>query len=76
MLICWWKGKTIYTLSVRCANSIRLPKHCSKAFIHTWLAWQKDPGLPMGRAITAKALSADSAIAVSFVNWLNRLFNL
>jgi hypothetical protein len=47
----------------------------SKAFIHTWLAWQKEPGLPMGAAITAKALSADSPIALIFINWLNRLFN-
>lgn len=47
----------------------------SKAFIHTWLAWQKEPGQPMGTAITAKALSADSPIALSFINWLNRLFN-
>ena len=47
----------------------------SKAFIHTWLAWQKEPGLPMGAAITAKALSADSPMALQFVNWLNRLFN-
>jgi hypothetical protein len=47
----------------------------SKAFIHTWLAWQEEPGLPMGRAITAKALSADPSIALTFVGWLNRLFN-
>jgi hypothetical protein len=50
-------------------------KKRSKAFIHTWLAWQSEPGLPMGRAITAKALSADSSIALTFVDWLNRLFN-
>lgn len=29
----------------------------------------------MGTAITAKALSADSPIALTFINWLNRLFN-
>ncbi len=47
----------------------------SKAFIHTWLAWQKEPGFPMGKAITAKALSAKSSIALTFISWLNRLFN-
>ena len=31
--------------------------HHQKAFIYTWLAWQKKPGMPMGQAITAKALS-------------------
>lgn len=48
--------------------------HDSKAFIHTWLAWQKSPGLPLGRAITAKALQADSPQARSFADWLRRLF--
>jgi hypothetical protein len=45
-----------------------------KALIHTWLAWQNIPGRPMGQSITAHALLHDAAIAVSFVNWLNRLF--
>jgi hypothetical protein len=52
-----------------------LPIHHSKAFIHTWLAWQETPGMPMGQAITAKTLSADSPTAHTFVNWLNQLFN-
>ncbi len=47
----------------------------SKAFVHTWLAWQENPGMPMGKAITAKALSANSPIAQTFMDWLNRLFN-
>ena len=47
----------------------------SKAFVHTWLAWQENPGMPMGKAITTKALSANSPIAQTFVDWLNRLFN-
>lgn len=48
--------------------------HDSKAFIHTWLAWQKVPGMPMGQAITAKALQADSPQARLFADWLRRLF--
>lgn len=46
----------------------------SKALIHTWLAWQETPGMPMGQAITARALQHDQALANSFVNWLQRLF--
>ncbi|MGC1248241.1 MAG: DUF3226 domain-containing protein, partial [Spirulinaceae cyanobacterium] len=49
--------------------------HRQKAFIHTWLAWQEKPGMPMGQAITAKVLSDHSAIASIFLNWLNNLFN-
>lgn len=47
-----------------------------KALIHTWLAWQETPGMPMGQAITARVLSHDSEIARIFVEWLNRLFEL
>ena len=46
-----------------------------KAFIHTWLAWQEEPGAKMRRSLQTKALSAQSPIAQQFVAWLNRLFN-
>lgn len=48
--------------------------HRQKAFIHTWLAWQKGPGKPMGQAITAKYLKADSPSAQPFLNWIEKLF--
>ena len=37
--------------------------HRPKALIHTWLAWQESPGMPMGQAITARVLSYNSSIA-------------
>lgn len=49
--------------------------HKSKARIHTWLAWQKDPGTPMGLAITKKYLSTTPVICQDFISWLNKLFN-
>lgn len=49
--------------------------HRAKAFIHTWLAWQKDPGTPMGLALTKTYLDHNTALCLRFVNWLNRLFN-
>jgi hypothetical protein len=33
--------------------------HRPKALIHTWLAWQETPGMPMGQAITARVLRYD-----------------
>ncbi len=50
-------------------------KDRSKALVHTYLAWQKDPGRPMGEAITKKYFDADAALAKTFVKWLNDLFN-
>jgi len=48
--------------------------HRSKAIIHTYLAWQDEPGLPLGAAITAKALDGDKPLAKNFVNFLTKLF--
>lgn len=50
--------------------------HHPKALIHTWLAWQKTPAMPMGQAITAQVLSCDSPIALIFIEWLKHLFEL
>lgn len=50
-------------------------KDRSKALIHTYLAWQQNPGTPMGLAITKKYFDADAALAQQFINWLNELFN-
>jgi hypothetical protein len=49
--------------------------HHSKALIHTYLAWQDEPGKPLGQSVTAHALQADMELARDFVNWLNLLFN-
>ena len=49
--------------------------HRQKAFIHTWLAWQKKPGQPMGSAINTHTLKHNQPVAQKFVDWLNRLFN-
>lgn len=49
--------------------------HFSKAVIHTYLAWQNEPGYPLGKAITRQSLSPNAEMAVNFTNWLIRLFN-
>lgn len=47
--------------------------HEMKAVIHTWLAWQQEPGVRMGAAVTRRYLQSDSPGATAFLNWLNRL---
>jgi len=47
-----------------------------KALIHTWLAWQKDPGHPMGLAVQANYFNAKSPNADAFVNWFENTFEL
>lgn len=48
--------------------------HLSKAAIHTYLAWQDEPGYPLGKSITSQALRSHTDIAVKFTNWLTTLF--
>ena len=45
-----------------------------KAIIHTWLAWQAQPGLRLGTAITARYLDPDASEVDRLVDWLSRLF--
>lgn len=47
--------------------------HRPKALMHTWLAWQKDPGRPYGRAITAKYLDSNTQQGQAFTDWLQNL---
>jgi hypothetical protein len=46
----------------------------AKARIHTWLAWQAEPGKPFGQAISARYLDAALPSANIFANWLRRTF--
>ncbi len=51
------------------------PIHKSKAKINTWLAWQEDPGTPMGLAIEKTYLTTNNKLCKLFVEWINKLFN-
>ena len=50
------------------------PVDAPKALIHTWLAWQEDPGRPFGIAIRARFLDANVSEAAAFAAWLRNLF--
>ena len=46
----------------------------SKALMHSWLAWQEEPGRPYGTSITAGFLDAGQPQADALVMWLKKLF--
>ncbi|HBO4232277.1 TPA: DUF3226 domain-containing protein [Pseudomonas aeruginosa] len=48
--------------------------HNAKARIHTYLAWQDEPGMPLGRAVSAKVLDPGQPIARLFKEFLVNLF--
>lgn len=48
--------------------------HRSKALVHTYLAWQDEPGKPLGQSITARVLRPKTTIAATFADWLRALY--
>jgi hypothetical protein len=75
-------GDALWARAEECISNI--PEHerrfsngdFIKAHIHTWLAWQEEPGKPMGQAITKRYLDADALHAQSLMFWLRRLFEI
>lgn len=53
-----------------------IPYHLQKAKVHTWLAWQEDPGSPLGQAITKRYCDAEAPHARRLVAWIKRLFGV
>ena len=73
-------GDNLFAYTVKCVGEIpagtRLFRDLDipKAQIHTWLAWQDEPGKPLGQSITRKVLRADSPSCHLIVEWLKRLY--
>ncbi len=70
----------LWDLATRTVDAIpsaeKLFSNSQKAYIHTWLAWQKEPGKPMGQAITFKFLDAQAGEAQVLMQWIKRLFDV
>ena len=75
-------GDTLWERAVSCVERIPVADRLFsdsaliKAHVHTWLAWQKIPGLPMGQAISNRWLNAEVPEAQQLVGWMRRLFDL
>ena len=50
--------------------------HEIKAVVHIGLAWQEEPGKPMGQAIQKGYIDLNHANLNLFMNWLNKTFAL
>ncbi len=50
--------------------------HVDKANIHSWLAWQDPPGVPLHHAVLKKILDPHSPHARPFVDWFKLLYGL
>jgi hypothetical protein len=74
------EGDPLFKQANHCLDEIpaehrRYPEaHRTKALIHTWLAWQAEPGKPLGLAITKRFFETDGPHVGAFLAWLTRLF--
>ena len=74
------EGDTLFERARRCVDEIPVEErrfiaaHFTKALIHTWLAWQDDPGTPFGQAITKRYFDPDGPHVQALLDWLTRLF--
>ena len=50
--------------------------HHTKAIVHAWLAWQEDPGLRYGQAISRRYFGHESPAALAFVAWFKKLYQI
>jgi hypothetical protein len=51
------------------------PAHTRKAEIHTYLAWQEEPGTPLGLAVTKRYFDSHTSAATEFIAWLRQLLH-
>lgn len=45
-----------------------------KVLVHSWLAYQEEPGRPLGQAVSARYLDPGLPAADMFARWLERVF--
>lgn len=45
-----------------------------KSQLHTWLAWQDEPGMSFGQALNKKLLGCESPTTARFCQWFDALF--
>ena len=53
-----------------------LPNHRDKALIHTWLAWQDEPGRQLHDAVKHAMLDPTLPYAAPFLAWFKELYEL
>lgn len=72
----------LWSIADNCLNDIPnehrhfTENHRIKAHIHTWLAWQEEPGTPLGSAINKRYFDATAPHAQNLIAWIRRLFEL
>jgi hypothetical protein len=72
----WDYTETAITTAKKRGATWRNPEDRDKARIHSYLAWQSEPGTPPGLAIKTRLLDAHAAAAKPYIDWALELFQL
>ena len=76
------ESEKLFSFAKNCvsgARDIGAPLKCSqttKAELHTWLAWQDEPGRQLHEAVNYRMLDAKNSNSASFARWFRQLFEL
>lgn len=76
------ESESLYALAKRCVEQAEAhgapfkPPHLTKARVHTWLAWQDEPGKSLHQAVHHRVLDPTRAESKPFVCWFRRLFTV
>ncbi len=74
------EGDSLFERARRCVDEIPAEDrrfaeaHLNQAIVHTWLAWQDDPGTSFGQAFQERYFAWDGPPVQSLMDWLTRLF--
>jgi hypothetical protein len=71
----WQYAKTVVTQAKTIGASFTETQQ-DKANIHTWLAWQNEPGQQLHTAIQKKLLNAQHPNSQAFIAWFKKLYHL
>jgi hypothetical protein len=76
--IFWQKAVDITEGYVKNGENRFRPVALSKAKVHTWLAWQAQPELPIGLSVSAypKLLNLNLPLVDDFVEWFQNIFDI
>ena len=76
------ESKRLFTLAQQCVEEAAQqgaafkPVHATKASIHTWLAWQDEPGKSLHQAVHHRVLDPATAESKPFVRWFRCSFSV
>ena len=74
------ESESLFDLAKRCVGEATergapfKSAHLTKAEVHTWLAWQDDPGRSLHQAVDHRILDPMRAESKPFVRWFRSLF--